>query len=77
MIIQSCLGCRFHQVKDEEREGVGYCQKENCWSEFSNCIMKKALRRFLEQESSSLSASKNKSFVRMDNKASSKASLIS
>ena len=56
MIIQSCFGCRFHQIKDEEKERVSYCQKENCWSEFSKCIMKKALNRFLEQESSLLSA---------------------
>jgi hypothetical protein len=56
MIIQSCFNCRFHQIKDEEKEGVSYCQKENCWSEFSKCIMKKALNRFLEQESSVLSA---------------------
>ena len=55
MVIQSCFSCRFHQIKDEEKEGVSHCRKENCWSEFSKCIMKKALTRFLAQESSLLS----------------------
>ena len=54
MIIKSCLLCRFHQVRREEKERVSYCQKEDCWAEFSECIMKKALNRFLEQESASL-----------------------
>lgn len=56
MIIKSCLLCRFHQVKYQEKEGVSYCQKENCSSEFSKCIMKKALNKFLEQESSLICA---------------------
>jgi hypothetical protein len=56
MIIQSCLSCKFHQVKHEEKERISYCQKENLWSQLSKCVMKKALTRFLEQESSLLSA---------------------
>ena len=54
MVIKSCLSCRFHEVKQDEKESNSYCRKENCWSEFSKCIMKKALNRFLEQESSKL-----------------------
>jgi len=51
MTINSCLLCRFHEIKQEEKEPISHCQKENCWSQFSKCIMKKALNRFLEQES--------------------------
>jgi hypothetical protein len=54
MVIKSCLSCRFHEVKQDEKESNSYCRKENCWSEFSKCIMKKALHRFLVQESSKL-----------------------
>jgi len=62
MIIQSCLRCRFHEFRREEKERISYCQKENCWAEFSKCIMKKALNRFLEQELKlPLAASKNQS----------------
>ena len=51
MVIKSCLICRFHEVKQNEEESSGYCQKENCWSQFSKGLAKKALTRFLEQES--------------------------
>jgi len=54
MVIKSCLICSFHEVKQEEKQSISYCRKENCWSRFSKCIMKKALNRFMEQESSLL-----------------------
>ncbi len=60
MVIKSCLSCRFHEAKQEEKESISYCRKENCWSEFSKCLAKKALANFLEQEKrpkSSLGAS--------------------
>ena len=50
MVIKSCVSCRFHEAKQEEKESTSYCQKENCWSEFSKCLAKKALVKFLEQE---------------------------
>ena len=59
MIIQSCLACKFHLAKHEEKERVSYCQKENCWSQFSKCILNKALNRFLDQESSGLVPTQN------------------
>ena len=52
MIIKSCFQCEFHKVKQEEREQMSYCQKENCWSRFSKCVAKKALYMFLERECS-------------------------
>jgi hypothetical protein len=52
MIIKSCFQCEFHKVKQEEREQMSYCQKENCWSRFSKCVAKKALSMFLERECS-------------------------
>ena len=55
MIIKCCLLCKFHQIKQESKERLSYCQKENCSSELSKCILK-ALYIFLKQESSVLSA---------------------
>ena len=49
MIILFCLSCEFHEVKPEP-EDISYCHKENCWSRFSKCVAKEALRRFLEKE---------------------------
>ena len=51
MVIKSCLICRFHEVEQKEEESSSHCQKENCRSQFSKCLAKKALTRFLEQES--------------------------
>jgi len=52
MLIKSCSSCEFHEVKPGEDRPMSYCAKENCWSRFSKCIAKKALTRFLEQETS-------------------------
>ena len=49
MLITSCLHCEFHEVKQDELE-MSYCSKENCWSQFSKCVMRKALDRFLKEE---------------------------
>ncbi len=54
MLIGSCFDCEFHLIKEEEKEQISYCQKENCWSRFSKCLAKKALDRFLEFESSEI-----------------------
>jgi len=51
MVIKSCFLCDFHEIKQDENGDMSYCGKENCWSHFSKCIAKKALTRFLEQES--------------------------
>ena len=50
MVIKSCLSCKFHEAKQEGKESISYGRKENCWSEFSKCLAKKALANFLEQE---------------------------
>jgi len=52
MVIKSCFQCEFHYVKQGEKEQMSYCGKENCWSQFSKCIAKKAINSYLEQESS-------------------------
>jgi len=54
VVIKSCFFCELHEVKQEAKEQMSYCQKENCWCRFSKCIAKKALQRFLEEESSKL-----------------------
>jgi hypothetical protein len=50
MLIKLCLTCSFHQAKTEGVKETSYCSRENCYSEFSKCLSKRALRRFLEQE---------------------------
>ena len=50
MLIRLCLTCAFHQAKSESSEEFSYCSRENCYSEFSKCLSKHALKRFLEQE---------------------------
>jgi len=52
MLIKTCFQCEFHNINEAEEGPKSHCGKENCWSQFSKCIAKKALNRFLEQESS-------------------------
>ena len=51
MLIKTCFQCEFHEVKQTEEKQMSYCSKENCWSEFSKCLSKHALKIFLERES--------------------------
>lgn len=53
MIIKSCINCRFHEVREEEENKMSYCKKECCWAQYSDCIIQKALDRFLKEESQS------------------------
>jgi len=50
MILKTCLNCKFHEILDTEDEEKSHCKRENCWSEFSKCIAKRALDHFLEQD---------------------------
>jgi hypothetical protein len=50
MVIKSCVHCKQHEIGLEGKEQMSYCRKENCWSQFSKCLAKEALRRFLEHE---------------------------
>lgn len=50
MLIKSCFQCKFHQTKQDQNEQTSYCQRENCWSQYSKCVADQALRRFLEEE---------------------------
>lgn len=52
MVIKSCFNCEFHTVKESEEGLKSHCGKGNCWSEFSKCVVEKALKQFLEQETS-------------------------
>jgi hypothetical protein len=51
MLIKSCSNCKFHEIKQEGKEKISYCARENCYSQYSKCLTNKALSRFLEQES--------------------------
>ncbi len=51
MLLNYCLSCAFHQEKSEDAERYSYCSRENCYSQFSKCLSKHALQRFLSQES--------------------------
>ena len=59
MLINYCLTCAFHEEKGENGERYSYCSRENCYSQFSKCLSKHALQRFLDQET--LSAKKKES----------------
>ena len=50
MLIKYCLTCAFHEAKSEGSGEFSYCSRENCYSEFSKCLSKHALKRFLDQE---------------------------
>jgi hypothetical protein len=52
MIIKACHKCQYHIITYYEngKEEISFCRKENCFSEFTNCIARKALERFLYQE---------------------------
>jgi hypothetical protein len=54
MLIKYCLPCVFHQEKEEKSERYSYCSRENCYSQFSKCLSKHALQKFLDQESLSM-----------------------
>jgi len=48
---QFCSNCEYHQIKEDGKEKMSYCVRENSYSRYSKCIANKALNRFLEQES--------------------------
>jgi len=50
MIIESCLICKFHEIREEEKEKMSHCGRENCWARYSKCVAKRALDMFLRQE---------------------------
>jgi hypothetical protein len=52
MLIKSCSHCEYHEIEKDGRERMSHCRRENCWSEYSKCVAKKALDRFLEQDRS-------------------------
>ena len=52
MLIKSCFLCKYHEIKQVEKEQMSRCRRENCWSQYSKCVSIKALNRFLEQECS-------------------------
>jgi hypothetical protein len=51
MIIQSCIDCQYHAIRLEGEEPTSHCQRENCWSRYSKCVLHKALERFLKENS--------------------------
>ena len=50
MLIKNCFDCNFHEIKREEEGQMSYCQRENCWAQYSKCVAYKALDRFLKDE---------------------------
>ena len=55
MVIKYCFQCAFHEKKQDEEKQMSYCSKENCWSEFSKCLSKQALKKFLEEQAENYS----------------------
>ncbi len=52
MIIKTCLQCKFHEIRENGNSKTVYCSRENCFSQYSKCISKKALEWYLRMESS-------------------------
>ncbi len=50
MLIKYCLTCAFHLARAEDAQEYSYCSRENCYSQFSKCLSKHALARFLAEE---------------------------
>lgn len=50
MLLQCCIPCEYHEVKEEDGEQMSHCTKENCWSKYSKCVALMALDRFLDNE---------------------------
>lgn len=50
MLIKNCFDCTFHEIKREEKGQMSYCQRENCWAQYSKFVTHKALDRFLNDE---------------------------
>ncbi len=51
MILKICNKCAFHETKGTDVEEFSFCSRENCYSQFSKCISKHALKLFLENQS--------------------------
>ena len=51
MILKHCLDCKYHNIRLEGNEETSHCQRENCWSRFTKCVLYKALEKFLKEES--------------------------
>jgi len=52
MLIRTCLYCKFHEIREHEGSKTVFCSMENCFSQYSKCISKKALEWCLRVESS-------------------------
>jgi hypothetical protein len=50
MILRSCLSCSFHEIREEPAGRQSYCNKENCWSQYSKCVATRAIERYLQHE---------------------------
>ena len=50
MLLKPCVGCEYHEIKNESDEQSSSCLKENCSSRYSTCLAQKALNRFLNGE---------------------------
>ena len=50
MFLRCCVSCKYHNIKIEDGQKLSHCSKENCWSQYSKCILSKAMERFLVNE---------------------------
>lgn len=49
MILGHCFGCKFHKIKGEKKPETSFCEKENCFSQNSDCVLAKALEEYLKK----------------------------
>ena len=49
MILACCSTCEHHEKVEIDLTLYSQCQKENCLSMYSNCVMNRAVQKFISQ----------------------------
>jgi hypothetical protein len=49
MVLSYCNKCEHHEILEIEGREQSRCQKENCLSIYTNCLMKEAIQYFISR----------------------------
>ncbi len=52
MLLSICKTCKNHEVREDSNGRRSFCQKENCWSMYSQCINKQAINEYMAKQDS-------------------------
>jgi len=50
MILTMCKICENHETREDSNGWKSFCQKENCWSMYSQCINKQAINEYMAKQ---------------------------